>query len=78
MKTKKEEAKLAFELWSTLTRLESILWQNYEKDFLNMVDLEITCYHRDKMNPFDRFGWTHLEVAVFLFEDEDYTDLGTL
>ncbi len=42
MKAKKEEAKLAFELWSTLTRLESILWQNYEKDFLNMVDLEIT------------------------------------
>lgn len=42
MRTKKEEAKLAFELWATLARLESILWDKYDKEFMEMMDLEMT------------------------------------
>lgn len=42
MRTKKEEVKLAFELWATLARLESILWDKYDKEFMEMMDLEIT------------------------------------
>ena len=42
MRTKKEEAKLALELWTTLNRLESILWDKYDKEFMEVMDLEIT------------------------------------
>ena len=37
MKTKKEEAQLAFELWERMAQLESILWNRYDKEFLDMI-----------------------------------------
>ena len=42
MRTKKDEAKLAYELWETLVRLESILWDKYDKEFMEVMDLQIT------------------------------------
>jgi len=42
MRTRKEEAKLAFELCATLARLESVLWDKYDKEFMQMMDLQMT------------------------------------
>lgn len=39
-----------------------------DKNSMRQSELSLlteNCYHRDKVNPFGKFGWTHPEVVIF-------------
>jgi hypothetical protein len=40
MPTRKEEARLAFELWNKICQLESVLWAIYDKEFMALIMAE--------------------------------------
>ncbi len=52
MTPKKKDARLDYELWNRICRLESILWDNYDKEFIDLIMAEDD--NNLLENPFDK------------------------